>query len=175
MKLTLISFVSMAATLATALPKVDAVSKTTKVSIADFGTYNSSTLHENIHANIAQVNTTTHAFKIFCDRSVGIPLSPGLAGGYRGAYAYIDYYDNPVSAPTGQVYMSVYVRWDEGCEALQYLSYVSCIANLEAAIVKCDTSGDDIKHGGYTDYQCLEYMISPNSKDCYIPQGLESD
>ncbi|KAK4951975.1 hypothetical protein LTR10_009895 [Elasticomyces elasticus] len=187
MEFILVSLVSMTM-LATALPTVDTVSKTTKVSIADFGTFNSSNIPDDVHANTMTLNTTTHsnflsagstmcygcgngvdeiiathAIDIFCKRSDGIPRSAGLAYGYQGVWALIDYYANSVGSPTGQVVMTIYAMLDEGCEGTRYIDTDRCISTLGYPISHCD---DNTKHGGSADADCLFYSFSPNPNGC---------
>ncbi|KAK3624272.1 hypothetical protein LTR56_021093 [Elasticomyces elasticus] len=188
MKLTLISLVSMAAMLATALPAVDTISKTTKVSIADFGV-NNATQTQKIHANIMTADTTTQSNSIpnycfecgngvddqiaanvidqFCGWFNGISMGVGVAGGYRQAEMTFDYFNNAFLAETGRVYTVVYALPDGGCEGPHSVSKDQCITNFNALVYTCDANQAMGRQGGYMDSDCLQYQFNPTPLGCH--------
>ncbi|KAK3624273.1 hypothetical protein LTR56_021094 [Elasticomyces elasticus] len=169
MKLSLLSLISLAAG-ATALP-----TNQTDVSVAAFGIYNSTSVHENIHSNIMKVNTTNReqiagnpscfdcrdgngissgiayaAMKYFCDRVAGMPLS-NSGGANRGVDVLLNYINNPGSAPTGQVYVSVFASALGTCSSMtSTINSDTCVANLWPTISQCDSYDDSDRKTGAT-------------------------
>ncbi|KAK3642286.1 hypothetical protein LTR56_010863 [Elasticomyces elasticus] len=183
---TLILLISMAAMLATALPAVDTFSKTARVSIVDLGVYKT-TQSQDIHANIRKADTTTQRNSIpafdgmcfncgngvddmiaasvvdqFCNWANGIPMSAGVADGYQSAAIKFDYSNNAFSPSTGQVYLTVGAKSDEGCEGLRSISLDQCNANFRTIMDTCDVGSTDGKNGGNVDADCLRYTFQPN-------------
>ncbi|KAK3650263.1 hypothetical protein LTR22_012590 [Elasticomyces elasticus] len=190
MKLSLLSLMSLAAG-ATALP-----TNKTDFSVAAFGIYNSTSVHDNIHTNIMKVNTTNRdqiagipscfncqsgnaitsgmaaqAILWFCDRVAGMPF--GNSGSQaRGAYVDLNYINSPVSTyPNGKVHLSVFASPEGNCNPMVTIVKSDlCVANLWMTISQCETDGSDRKTGGYNNWNCLQYVIATNPDGC--PAGF---
>ncbi|KAK4897507.1 hypothetical protein LTR27_004651 [Elasticomyces elasticus] len=181
MKLSLMSLISLAAS-ATALP-----TNKTDVSVAAFGIYDSTSVHDNIHSNIMKVNTTNR------DQIAGIPscfdcqygngITSGMAAqailwfcdrvAARGAYADMNYINNPVSTdPNGQIHLSVFASGEGNCNPMVTIVKSDlCVANLWMTISQCNSKDDnDRKTRGYNNWNCLQYVIATNPNGC--PSGF---
>ncbi|KAK5720105.1 hypothetical protein LTR15_007378 [Elasticomyces elasticus] len=172
MKLSLLSLISLVAG-TTALP-----TNKTDFSVAAFGIYNSTNVHDNIHTNLMKVNTTNR------DQIAGIPscfdcqtgnaITSGMA-----AQAILWFCDRvaaiistPVSTyPNGKVHLSVFASGEGNCNPMvTIVNSDTCVANLWMTISQCETDGSDRKTGGYNNWNCLQYVIATNPDGC--PAGF---
>ncbi|KAK4951976.1 hypothetical protein LTR10_009896 [Elasticomyces elasticus] len=180
MKPILISLISVAATLVTALPTIGAVSDTMIVSIphVDFKTTMQSAKD---YGNAVKVNITDRdvspglptcfgcgkaissnmawdAIRAYCQGVEAMLIAVDMPGTHTGVSSTIPYAD-------GLVWLSVNARPVSGC-GLQHVNGPMCYSNMLTSIYGCDSEGGDAfagpKHGGITETDCLQHTITPN-------------
>ncbi|KAK4951974.1 hypothetical protein LTR10_009894 [Elasticomyces elasticus] len=141
MKLSLLSLISLVAG-TTALP-----TNKTDFSVAAFGIYNSTNVHDNIHTNLMKVNNTNR------DQIAGIPSCFDCQTG------------NAITS--GMAAQAI--LWF--CDRVAGMSFGNSGSQARGAYVDlCETDGSDRKTGGYNNWNCLQYVIATNPDGC--PAGF---